>query len=76
MRLLDGIPLGVIIVFGIALSLAPFYTQPHLLQKLQMLYDGRLHRPLDIFDLVWHSMGLVLIALKLVRLQQLKKSST
>jgi hypothetical protein len=57
----------------VMLALAPFYPLPHLVQKLQMLFNGVLTRPLDIFDLFFHSSGLILIALKLVRLHQLKK---
>ena len=75
MKLLDSIPLGVIVVFGIALALAPFVPQPHLVEKIQMLIQGQLHKPIDIFDLFWHSIGLVLIGLKLLRLRQLKNRS-
>ena len=76
MKLLDSIPLALILVFGIFLTLAPIYPQPHLLEKIQMLFKGELSRPVDIFDLCWHSLGLVLIALKLLRIRQLKNQST
>jgi hypothetical protein len=57
------------------MALAPFYPQPHLWQKLQMLINGELNKPIDVFDLFWHSVGLVILALKLVRIRQLKKDS-
>ena len=76
MKWLDAIPLAPIVVFAVALALAPFYPQPHLLQKIQMLFDGELSRPIDIFDLFWHSVGLLLVALKLIRMRSLKNSSS
>jgi hypothetical protein len=75
MKLLDSIPLAPILIFGIFLTLAPFYPQPHLLEKLQMLFNGELIKPIDIFDLFWHSLGLILIGLKLLRMRQLKKQA-
>ena len=75
MKFLDSIPLPLILVFAIFLTLAPFYPQPHLLEKIQMLFNGELSKPIDIFDLFWHSTGLVLVGLKLLRMQQLKKQS-
>jgi hypothetical protein len=76
MKLFDSIPLAPLLVFGIFLTLAPFYPQPHLLEKVQMLFNGELSKPIDIFDLFWHSIGVVLIALKLYRMRQLKKLSS
>jgi hypothetical protein len=34
-----------------------------------MLGEGRLTRPLDIFDVVWHLLPALLLALKLARLR-------
>jgi hypothetical protein len=76
MKLLDNISLAAVLIFGIALALAPFYPQPHLLEKIQMLFNGELSRSIDIFDLFWHSLGLILIALKLLRIRQLKKRAS
>jgi hypothetical protein len=76
MKWLDTIPLAPIILFGVALALAPFYPQPHLWEKIQMLFNGELSRPIDIFDLFWHSVGLVLIVLKLIRMRQIKNPSS
>lgn len=36
------------------LGFAPFFPQPHIVEKLRMLLAGTLIRPVDIFDLVWH----------------------
>jgi len=62
---LDKLPWSVIIIFCLTLGLAP-YKPPHLVEKLVMLFQGRLVRPLDWFDLVFHSIPWVLLVLKLV----------
>lgn len=37
------------------LGFAPFYPQPHIVEKVGMLMTGTLSRPIDIFDLAWHA---------------------
>lgn len=73
MKWLDKIPLGPLILLAIFMSLAPFKPQPHLWEKLNMLVAGTLAKPIDIFDLFWHSFPLVLVVIKLV--YQFKKPS-
>ncbi|MFW2441017.1 MAG: RND transporter, partial [Arenicellales bacterium] len=48
------------------LGLAPFSPQPHVLEKLAMLFDGTLSRPIDIFDLALHGTPWVLLIIKAV----------
>ncbi|MCA9594401.1 MAG: hypothetical protein KC776_13850 [Myxococcales bacterium] len=67
-RWIDGMPLGALIFGAIVLGLAPFFPEPHLWEKLKMLAAGTLKRPIDIFDLIMHSAGLVLLGIKLVRM--------
>jgi len=43
------------------LGLAPFYPQPHIVEKLSMLLAGTLKKPIDIFDLFWHAWPFVLL---------------
>jgi hypothetical protein len=50
----------------VLLALAPFRPEPHLVEKLGMLFDGTLRRPVDIFDLFLHGTPLLLVVLKLV----------
>lgn len=64
---LDRIPFTVLVPFAIFLTFAPFAPEPHLWQKLTMLFAGTLTRPIDIFDLFLHGTPLVLLILKLVR---------
>ena len=49
------------------LGFAPFFPQPHIVEKIRMLMAGTLKRPLDIFDLVWHAWPFALLAYKVVR---------
>ncbi len=49
------------------LGLAPFFPQPHIMEKLRMLMAGTLEKPVDIFDLFWHSWPFVLLAYRIVR---------
>ncbi len=64
-KLLDKIPLHLLILLTILMSLAPFVPEPHLVEKLRMLSEGSLSRPIDIFDLFWHGIWGVLLILKL-----------
>ncbi|MBK9244718.1 MAG: RND transporter [Burkholderiales bacterium] len=70
MAWLDRIPLWIVVVVALTLGLAPFVPEPHVWEKLGMLADGTLRRPIDIFDLLYHGAPWVLLALKLVRLAQ------
>jgi len=64
MTWLDKIPMMVLLPVAVFLALAPFSPEPHLWQKLKMLMDGTLVRPIDIFDLFLHGVPLVLLVLK------------
>jgi hypothetical protein len=64
---LDSLSYGTLVPIAILLGLAPFRTQPHLFEKLGMLAQGTLVRPLDIFDLILHATPIVVVLIKLVR---------
>jgi hypothetical protein len=68
MSWLDKVPLAAFIAFALLLGLAPFFPEPHIWEKLKMLAAGTLRRPIDIFDLCWHTLPFVLLILKLVRM--------
>jgi len=72
MHLLDKLPYQILIVWAVFMSLAPFVPEPHLVEKVNMLMDGTLTRPIDIFDLFWHLLPDILLLLKLVRDQSQK----
>lgn len=69
---LDQLPLAILILVALTLGLAPFFPEPHIWEKLKMLADGTLTRPLDIFDLLMHAAPFVLLALKLLRMAMLR----
>ncbi len=64
---LDGIPYVVLILVALFLLLAPFKPMPHALEKLIMLENGDLKRPIDMFDLFFHLLPTVLLIIKIVR---------
>ena len=68
MHWLDKIPLTALVIAALALGLAPFIPEPHLWQKLKMLANGTLSRPIDIFDLFMHASVPLLLAVRLIRM--------
>ncbi len=64
-RLMDAIPLSVLIIASLTLGLAPFVPEPHIWEKLKMLAAGTLTQPIDIFDLAMHALPWLLLLLKL-----------
>lgn len=65
MRWLDKISLMPLAIVAAFLTFAPFVPEPHLWEKLKMLVAGELVKPLDIFDLLMHSVPLGLLVAKL-----------
>jgi len=64
---LDEIPYVVLILIAIFMLLAPFYPMPHIVEKLLMLKNGTLQKPIDIFDLLFHLAPIAILILKIVR---------
>jgi len=67
MQILDKIPYSILILLTVFMLLAPFYPQPHVVEKLLMLKDGKLKQPVDIFDLFYHCIPLIVLILKIAR---------
>lgn len=63
-----------LIPLALLLGLAPFYPQPHLVEKIGMLMAGTLKKPIDIFDLFWHAWPFVLLAYRI--LQDIRSRTT
>ena len=72
MRWLDSIPLLLLIALAVWMGVALITPEPHLIEKLRMLGNGTLTRPLDIFDLCLHAAPLMLLALRLWRMHMRK----
>jgi hypothetical protein len=64
---LDKIPYSILIVIAVLMLLAPFRPMPHVVEKLIMLKNGNLTRPIDIFDLFFHLIPTILLVLKMMR---------
>lgn len=67
MKWIDKIPFWPLLFVAIFLALAPFQPEPHLWEKLKMLYHGVLVRPIDIFDLFLHGTPLLLLLIRVLR---------
>lgn len=67
LKFLDKIPYSVLIIFTIIMLAAPMRPMPHVLEKIIMLTNGTLRRPVDIFDLFFHLFPLILLILKLIK---------
>jgi hypothetical protein len=64
---LDRLPFPLLFIAALFLGLAPFLPEPHVVEKFRMLASGSLRRPLDILDLCFHLLPVVLLLLKLGR---------
>ena len=62
---LDQLNWGMVILLCVTLGLAPF-APPHIVEKLSMLIQGNLIRPVDWFDLLFHGVPWLLLTLKIM----------
>lgn len=67
MRWLDRFPLPLLVAVALWLAVAPIVPEPHLIEKLRLLSEGTLSQPIDIFDLLLHTVPLALLGLRLWR---------
>jgi hypothetical protein len=63
LRFLDSISYPILIFIAVFMLLAPF----NVVEKLIMLKDGNLTRPVDIFDLFFHLAPSLLPAIKFIK---------
>lgn len=56
---------GIVILLCATLGLAPF-SPPHVIEKLSLLTEGRLIKPIDWFDLLLHGFPWILLILKVL----------
>ncbi|MBT4762039.1 MAG: RND transporter [Bdellovibrionaceae bacterium] len=52
-----------VIILCATLGLAPF-TPPHIYEKLVMLFNGKLVKPIDIFDFIMHAVPWIILIIK------------
>lgn len=67
LEIIDKIPLLLLGIVAVFMMLAPFSPEPHLFEKSRMLVNGELTKPIDIFDLFWHSFWMLLFIIRLLR---------
>ena len=73
MQWLDRIPTPLLVAASLFLGLAPFVPEPHVLEKMRMLFRGELTLPIDIFDFVFHLLPTLLLLVQLARKKIAKK---
>ena len=64
---LDRMPYSVLIFLTVLMLLAPFRPLPHVVEKIIMLKNGTLNRPIDIFDLFFHTLPAIILLVKVYR---------
>jgi len=76
LKYINSVPLPFFIVLSLFLGLAPFFPEPHLVEKIRMLQAGELVKMIDVFDLFLHAMPWVLLVLKLSLMYKSKEPIT
>lgn len=67
-KLIDRIPLLPLAMIAFFLAIVPLNSTPHLFEKLGMLFQWTLTRPIDIFDLLMHGTPVLLLVIRVVRI--------
>ncbi len=70
MNFIDRTDIRFFVMASLLLGLAPFVPEPHVWEKLKMLADGTLSKPIDIFDLLLHGTPWVLLIIKISRMNR------
>lgn len=64
---IDRLPFITVIVVAVMMALAPFFPEPHLVEKARWLMTGHPFKLIDVFDVFWHLLPLGLVAVKVLR---------
>ncbi len=67
MAFLDRISWPIVLILCATIGLSPYFPEPHLWEKLKMLFAGTLAAPIDIFDLAMHGAPFALLLAKAAR---------
>jgi len=67
MKLLDSISWPFAVIISLTLGLAPFTPEPHIWEKLTLLFSGELNQGIDVFDLLLHGLPWVILLAKFMR---------
>lgn len=64
-NLIKSISWPIVIIMCATLGLAPFSPEPHIVEKLRLLFTGNLTAPVDVFDLLMHGAPFILALIKI-----------
>ena len=67
MKWIDKLSIAPLLAIAVLMAVLPFNATPHLAEKLGILVDGTLSRPIDIFDLFMHGTPSLLLIIRLFR---------
>lgn len=67
LKFLNKIPYSTLILATIFMLLTPISPMPHIVEKILMIKNGALYKPLDIFDLFFHISPLILLIIKALK---------
>lgn len=70
---LDSIPWIPLVLIAVFLGLSPIGAKPHLIEKIEMLANLNLVKPLDVFDLLLHGLPILLLLMKFMKVLLEKK---
>ena len=76
LKWIDKLPLVPLAVIALLLAVLPFGSTPHLVEKVGMLFQGVLTRPIDIFDLFMHGTPAVLLVIRIIRMAAKKSGAS
>ena len=65
-NIIDSTSWTLLLLACATLGLAPFFPEPHVWEKLKMLFAGDMSRPIDVFDFLFHGFPWLLLVLKAV----------
>jgi hypothetical protein len=67
LKFLNKLSYSALILATIFMLLTPISPMPHVVEKILMIKNGTLYKPLDIFDCFFHLSPLILLIIKIIK---------
>ncbi len=67
LKFLNKLSYSTLLLATIFMLLTPISPMPHVVEKILMIKNGILYKPLDIFDLFFHLSPLTLLIIKIIK---------
>jgi len=67
LKFLNKLSYSALILATIFMLITPISPMPHVVEKILMIKNGTLNKPLDIFDLFFHLSPLILLIIKRIK---------